>query len=139
MLAIVIETTFGVEWHLTADLALINANVRTMNPLQPLAQAVAIKKNRILKVGTNQEIRTLIGKDTKVISLDGKTVVPGLIDTHIHVADFGRCLMWLDLSGADSIKTLQSLLKEKAKQTPVWKMDCRSRLERESASKKNVS
>lgn len=107
--------------HLTADLALINVNVRTMNPLQPFAQAVAIKKNRILKVGTNQEIRTLIGKDTKVISLDGKTVVPGLIDTHIHLADFGRCLMWLDLSGADSIKTLQTLLKEKAKQTPPGK------------------
>ena len=106
---------------MTADLALINANVRTMNPLQPFAQAVAIKKNRILKVGTNQEIRTLIGKDTKVISLDGKTVVPGLIDTHIHLADFGRCLMWLDLSGADSIKTLQTLLKEKAKQTPPGK------------------
>jgi predicted amidohydrolase YtcJ len=106
---------------LTADLALINANVRTMNTLQPFAQAVAIKKNRILKVGTNREIRTLIGKDTKVISIDGKTVVPGLIDTHIHLADFGRCLMWLDLSGADSIKTLQTLLKEKSKQTPSGK------------------
>jgi predicted amidohydrolase YtcJ len=106
---------------LKADLVLINANVRTMNPLQPFAQAVAIKKNRILKVGTNQEIRTLIGKDTEVISLDGKTVVPGLIDTHIHLADFGRCLMWLDLSGVDSIKTLQTLLKEKAKQTPPGK------------------
>jgi len=80
-----------------ADLALINANVMTMNPLQPFAQAVTIKKNRILKVGTNQEIKNLIGKHTKVINLDGKTLVPGLIDTHIHVADFGKCLMWLDL------------------------------------------
>lgn len=106
---------------MTADLALINANIRTMNPRQPLAQAVAISKNRIVKVGTNQEINKLIGKDTKVISLDGKAVVPGLIDTHIHVADFGRCLMWLDLSGADSIKTLQALIKEKAAQTPARK------------------
>lgn len=104
---------------MSADLALINANVRTMNPCQPVAQAVAIKKNRIIKVGTNQEINQLIGKDTRIISLDGKTVVPGLIDTHIHVADFGRCLMWLDLTGADSIKELQSILKEKAKQTPA--------------------
>lgn len=92
-----------------------------MNPRQPVAQAVAIKKNKIVKVGTTQEIRKLIGKGTKVISLKGKTVVPGLIDTHIHVADFGRCLMWLDLSSAESIKTLQSLLKEKAKQTPAGK------------------
>ena len=121
MLAIVIETIFGAKWHLTADLALIDANVRTMNPRQPIAQAVAIKKNRIIKVGTDREIKKLIGKDTKVISLNGKTVVPGLIDTHIHVADFGRCLMWLDLSGAQSVKDLQNILTEKAKQTPAGK------------------
>ncbi|MGE5533244.1 MAG: amidohydrolase [Bacillota bacterium] len=111
----------GATVALTADLALINANVKTMNPRQPLAQAIAIIKNRILKVGTNQEIKKLIAKNTKVVSLDGKTIVPGLIDTHIHVADFGRCQMWLDLSGAHSIKTLQSLLKEKAKQIPPGK------------------
>src|SRR4030042_1418269 len=121
MLAIVSETNSGEKWHLTADLALVDANVLTMNPWQPLAQAVAISKNRIVRVGSNQEINKLIGKATKVISLNGKTVIPGLIDTHIHVADFGRCLMWLDLSGADSIKTLQNFLKEKAKQTPVGK------------------
>ncbi|MCL4429515.1 MAG: amidohydrolase [Chloroflexi bacterium] len=102
-------------------MALVNAKVWTMNPSQPLAQAVAISKNSIVKVGTNQEIYKLIGTGTKVISLDGKTVVPGLIDTHIHVADFGRCLMWLDLSGAESIKDLQTLLKEKAKKTPSGK------------------
>ena len=106
---------------MSADLALINANVRTMNPRQPVAQAVAIRKNKIVKVGTNQEINQLIGKGTRVISLDGKTVIPGLIDTHIHVADFGRCLLWLDLTSAESIKELQSLLKEKAKQTPAGK------------------
>jgi predicted amidohydrolase YtcJ len=106
---------------LSADLALINANVRTMNPRQPVAQAVAIRKNKIVKVGTNQEINQLIGERTRVISLYGKTVVPGLIDTHIHVADFGRCLLWLDLTSAESIKELQSLLREKAKQTSAGK------------------
>lgn len=92
-----------------------------MNPCQPLAQAVAIKKNRILKVGTSQEIKKLIGKSTKVINLDRRTLVPGLIDTHIHVADFGRCLMWLDLSGVESIRDLQNMLERKAKQTPTGK------------------
>jgi predicted amidohydrolase YtcJ len=106
---------------LPADLALINANIRTMNPLQPVVQAVAITKNRIVKVGSNQEINQLIGKSTNVVSLDGKTVIPGLIDTHIHVADFGRCLMWLDLCSAQSIGDVQALLKQKAKQTPSGK------------------
>jgi hypothetical protein len=88
-----------------------------MNPSQPLAQAVAVTKDRIVKVGTNEDINRLIGNSTNVISLSGKTVVPGLIDTHIHVADFGRCLLWLDLTSADSIKELQRLLNDKAKQT----------------------
>jgi predicted amidohydrolase YtcJ len=92
-----------------------------MNPRQPVAQAIAIRKNKIVKVGTNQEINQLIGNGTKVISLEGKTVVPGLIDTHIHVADFGRCLLWLELSSAESIKELQHLLKQKAKQTTSGK------------------
>jgi predicted amidohydrolase YtcJ len=104
---------------LSTDLAFINANVRTMNPRQPVAQAVAIRKGRILKVGTNQEINQLIGKGTRTISLDGKTVVPGLIDTHVHVADFGRCLLWLDLTCTESVKDMQSKLKEKVKQTPT--------------------
>ncbi len=106
---------------MSADLALINANVRTMNPRQPVAQAVAIRKNRIVKVGTNRDINPLIAKDTKVVSLGGKTVIPGLIDTHIHVADFGRCLLWLDLTTAESIEKLQGLLSDKAKQTPAGK------------------
>ncbi|MCJ7794129.1 amidohydrolase family protein, partial [Candidatus Bathyarchaeota archaeon] len=100
---------------MSADLAIINTQVRTMNPNKPIAQSVAIRGNKIVKVGTNQEINQLIGEDTRVISLDGKTVVPGLIDTHIHVADFGRCLLWLDLTSAESIKELQNLLKVKAK------------------------
>lgn len=106
---------------MSADLAIVNANIRTMNPNQPTAQAVAITKNKIQKVGTNQQIKQLIGKNTKIISLAGKTVVPGLIDTHIHVADFGRCLMWLDLTVADSIADLQRMLKEKAAEIPRGK------------------
>jgi hypothetical protein len=92
-----------------------------MNPNQPAAQAVAIKQNKIIKVGTNHQINSLIDKNTRVINLNGKTVLPGLIDTHVHVADFGRCLLWLDLTSAESIGELQSLLKEKAEQTPAGK------------------
>ena len=104
-----------------ANLAIINANVLTMNPHQPVAQAVAIRKNIIIKVGTNQEVNKFVSKGTKIISLDGKTVVPGLIDTHIHVADFGRCLLWLDLTNIESVRQLQSFLKEKTTQTSAGK------------------
>jgi predicted amidohydrolase YtcJ len=100
-----------------ADLALVKAKVRTLNPSQPTAEAVAIRKNRIVKVGTNEEIKPWIGKNTRVISLKGKTVVPGFIDTHLHVADFGRFLMWLDLRDVKSILGLQGSLRERAQKT----------------------
>ncbi len=106
---------------MSADLALINTNIKTMNPKQPTAQALAITKNKIIKVGTNKQISKLIGENTKVLNFDGKTIIPGLIDTHIHVADFGRCLMWLDLTNALYIGELQNLLKEKAVQTVAGK------------------
>jgi predicted amidohydrolase YtcJ len=56
-----------------------------------------------------------------VINLDGKTVIPGFIDTHIHIADFGRTLTWLDLKNVNSIKTLQDKIKQKAQATPKGK------------------
>ena len=106
---------------MSADLVFFNAKVRTMNRHQPLAQAVAIRGNRIAKVGSDEEVNQVIGECTKIIDLDGKTVVPGFIDTHVHVADFGRCLLWLDLTTADSIAELQRLLKEKTTQMPAGK------------------
>ena len=106
---------------MSADLVLLNAIVRTMNSYQPVAQAVAIRKNKIIKVGTDAMVSRLIGKSTKIINLNGKTVIPGLIDTHIHVADFGRCLLWLDLTNVKSIKQLQSCIRDKVKQIPAGK------------------
>ncbi len=96
-------------------MALINGNVLTMNSVQPSAEAIAVNKDRIAKVGTNKEINALIGKDTKVINLKGKTVVPGLVDSHIHVADFGRVLTWINLKDVNSIEEMQSRLRERTK------------------------
>jgi len=106
---------------LSADLVLVNAKVRTMNPSQPIAEAVAISKDRIVKVGTDEEINSWIGKNTVVLNLHGKTVFPGFIDTHIHVADFGRLLRWFDLRDITSIKELQNSLKAQAQKTSSGK------------------
>lgn len=105
----------------SADLVLLNGKIITVNPNQSSADAVAIKGDRILRVGTEEEIRSFIGENTSVIRLRGKTVVPGLIDTHIHVADFGRVLMWLDLENMDSISNLQKCLSKRSRETPNGK------------------
>ena len=104
-----------------ADLVLIHGNVLTMNPAQPRAEAIAIAKDRIIKVGSNNEIKEQIDRNTKVLDLKGKTAIPGFIDTHIHVADFGRTLQWVDLKQTNSIKSIQALLKNKAARTAKGK------------------
>ncbi|MCW4016566.1 MAG: amidohydrolase [Candidatus Bathyarchaeota archaeon] len=101
-----------------ADLVLVDGNVITMDSSKPTAQALAIKKDRIVKVGTNNQINSLVGNSTKVINLQGKSVVPGFIDSHIHVADFGKFLTWLDLTAVTSIKELQAKLREHAQNIP---------------------
>ncbi len=97
-----------------ADLVLVDGNVLTMGSSQPSAEAVAVKKDRIVKVGTNEEINSWIGKNTKVIDLQGRTVVPGLTDSHIHVGDFGKFLMWVDLKDVDSVEEMQQRIRERA-------------------------
>ena len=104
-----------------ADTVLINGNLITINPSQPHAEAVAIKRGKIVEVGTNDDVHRWIGKDTKLINLKGKTVVPGFIDTHIHIADFGRVLTWLDLSNVRSIREMQSILKARVQKTIAGK------------------
>jgi len=104
-----------------ADLALINANIITMNPTQPQAQAIAIKNETIAEVGTNQEIQPYIGKNTKTINLNGKTVIPGFIDTHVHLIEFGRSLTSINLRDTQSIQELQERLKKRVEETPKQK------------------
>jgi predicted amidohydrolase YtcJ len=73
-----------------ADLVLINGKVITVDARDSIAQAVAVKEDKIVKVGTTAQINPLIGPGTKVIDLRGKTVTPGIIDSHIHVLYYGR-------------------------------------------------
>jgi predicted amidohydrolase YtcJ len=101
-----------------ADLVLINGKIITMNLVQPKAEAVAIQAAKIIQVGTNNAITNCIGKETKIIDLKGKTVIPGFIDSHIHVADFARVLKWVDLWNVKSIKELQTRLNKYVQKTP---------------------
>src|SRR3990170_1153381 len=92
-----------------------------MNPSQPEAEAIAIKDDKIAEVGTNEKVSSWINKNTRVINIDGKTAVPGFIDTHIHVADFGKFLTWIDLRTVKSIREMQTVLRERVQKTPKGK------------------
>ena len=103
-----------------ADLVLVNANVITLDDEDTRARAIAISGDRILKVGSENEIKPLIGGATEVIDLNGRTLVPGFVDAHDHIG-------WsIGMSGAQefsveycrSIKELQDRIAKYALQVP---------------------
>ena len=74
----------SMEAMAAADLLLFNGKVYTAEPGQPLAQAVAVVDGKILKIGSDAEIKALADADTQLIDLAGKVLMPGMIDTHSH-------------------------------------------------------
>src|SRR4051794_19785326 len=85
-----------------ADLVLLGGKVATVDPKRPTAEAVAVRGDRILAVGSNQEIKRLVGDATRVIRLDGRFVMPGFIEGHGHYVSLGQSKMMLDLTKAKS-------------------------------------
>ena len=69
-----------------ADLILMHGKVRTEDPRMPLAEAVAVSHGVIVQVGSAASVQRFRGPDTEVIDLDGRTVLPGLSDAHVHPA-----------------------------------------------------
>ena len=101
-----------------ADLALINGKIVTMDKSHTIAQAVATKWGRILAVGTDEDIKQHIGAETHIIDLLGRTVIPGMIDTHCHMIATGISNTTdIDLgeeAGVRSIADLKKRIAEKA-------------------------
>src|SRR5215471_14030832 len=67
-----------------ADAVLLNGKIVTLDAATPIAEALAVRDGRIVAVGRSTEIRALAGPTTRVIALNGRTVIPGLIDSHMH-------------------------------------------------------
>ncbi|HEY6071316.1 MAG TPA: amidohydrolase family protein, partial [Chthoniobacterales bacterium] len=93
-----------------ADLLLVNGNVYTVNEKQPRAEAIAIKKDRIVFVGSNEDAKKLHAART--IDLGHKTVVPGLTDSHCHIFGIGERELTLNLEGTNTLEDLVSKVKE---------------------------
>lgn len=102
----------------TADLVIVNANVRTMDKAKPTTQSVAAIGNRIVAIGTNAETKSLIGKNTKVIDAQGKLVLPGFNDAHVHFLDGGSGLSSVDLRDAKTPQEFVQRIADFAKKLP---------------------
>lgn len=83
-----------------ADTVLRGGKVVTMDDQRSIAQAVAVREGRIVFVGTDAEVARHIGKDTRVIELGGRMLMPGFVDGHLHSLAGGRALLVCDLAYA---------------------------------------
>lgn len=101
-----------------ADLVIINANIRTIDKTKPLSQALAVTKNRISAVGTNQEIRALVGENTKIIDAAGRLVLPGFNDAHVHFTTMGKQFFSVDLRDAKTPQEVVEKIKLHARFLP---------------------
>ena len=90
----------------TADILITNARVLTMDPVRPRAEALAIAGNRIIRVGTHADIGGLKAKHTRVIDAGMKTVIPGIIEGHVHLFGGAVELETLMLNGLYGLDTI---------------------------------
>jgi predicted amidohydrolase YtcJ len=102
-----------------ADLVVVNARVATLDAASTLAEAIAVRDGRIVAVGTSASLRALAGPKTRLLDAGGRTIVPGLTDSHIHAIraalSFATEVSWID---AASIGEATARLRERARTAP---------------------
>ncbi len=105
-----------------ADTLLVNGNIITMDPARPRAEAIAIAGERISGIGSTADLQALLAPATQVIDLNGQTVIPGLVDGHLHFASLGSDGQTLDLGEARSEAEAAELVRRRAARTEpgVW-------------------
>jgi predicted amidohydrolase YtcJ len=120
-LTILLSSFLAAQQLQYADLVLRGGKVITVDGQDSMAQAVAVTGNRIMAIGTNQEISRLARPQTKVIELNGRTLLPGFIDAHSHVeglAESEHAMVPIQAPPLKDAGAIIAKLKERAAQVP---------------------
>jgi predicted amidohydrolase YtcJ len=99
-----------------ADLILVNGKVVTLDPELGEVQAIAVKDGRIVAAGRNAAVRDMVGRDTEMIDLEGRTAIPGFIEGHGHYIGFGTSLTILRLADARTWDDIVQMVAEAARE-----------------------
>jgi len=102
-----------------ADLVVLDATIHTAAQSPARAEAMAVRDGRIVAVGTSVDVRRYVGGSTQVLELRGRTVLPGLIDSHGHLDGLGRKLGIVDLVGTASYDEVIARVAARARETPA--------------------
>ncbi|MEJ8819982.1 amidohydrolase [Lacibacter sp. H407] len=103
------------------DLVVLNGRIFTGNEQQPFAEAMAVRKNRIVAIGTTVDIKAMIGSSTKQYQLNGKLVIPGFNDAHIHFLSGSLGLSTVDLNQSKTPEEAVAEVVKYAKKNPSAK------------------
>ena len=105
---------------MTADTVFVNGQVVTVDAENRICEAVAVRNGWIVAVGTNDEVKSMIGDSTKIVDLGGMTLVPGFIDAHMHITLYGTNKLGVSCKAPhiESLSDILTDLKEKVEQTP---------------------
>ena len=100
---------------------LINTNITTLDPLFPKATWVSIENDKFFKIGYGDDWKDLNAKSSHIVDGSGKTVLPGLIDAHLHVVSYAKSLVTLSLDPGKnvfSISDIQSIIHRYSRNSP---------------------
>ena len=100
----------------SADIIFKNGNIYTANEKTPRAQAIAVKGDRIVFVGSNSDAQKYVGTATRLVDLHGNTVLPGMTDAHHHLSGVGFREMTLNLEGITSLQDFLAKVKARVDQ-----------------------
>ena len=100
------------------DLVILNGRIITVDPRDSVAEAAAVKDGRFVAVGSTREIKALAGKGTEVLDLEGRTAMPGIIDSHTHPSNIAARLLEVDLRAppVKNIAEVKKKIAEKARE-----------------------
>jgi predicted amidohydrolase YtcJ len=112
MLCLLITLPACAQRNQSADTVVLHGKIFTLNSKQPWAEALAIRGDRIIAVGSDADIAKLQSKDTKVIDAHEKLILPGFTDCHIHFIDGSFSLARVNLAGAKDAANIQQRLRE---------------------------
>ena len=102
-----------------ADLIITNARIYTVDDARPVVAAMAVRAGRVAFAGDARGAMTLRGPQTRVVDLGGRTVIPGMVDSHAHVAGLGDALANVDLVGSTSEDDVIARVVAKARGVPA--------------------
>lgn len=119
MLATLLGSSALSAQPVTADLIVHNARIYTVDPNRPFVDAMVVKDGKVLFAGPERLALSYKGASTRVLDLNGRTVIPGMIDSHAHMGGLASGLRTVDLTGTTSYDAIIASVAARAKETPA--------------------